>query len=279
MLTGGAGTDTLYGGIGTDIFNVGMGDTVDGGESVGDDDLMDLSGQGPLRIIYTTPDQENGTVQFLNSLGVVIGTLSFSNIETVIPCFTPGTLIETVTGPVAVEALAAGDLVLTRDGGAKPIRWIGTKQISGHGLRADPAMQPVLIQAGALGGGLPLRDMRVSPQHRMLITGARAELLFGEDEVLVAAVHLVGSPGIGRLTCLNVTYIHLLFDHHEIIRADGSWSESLQPGERALAGIGQDGCAELFALFPELAQAAGRESYSVARPTLKGYEVRALLSA
>ena len=278
-LTGGVGADTFFGGTGTDNFVVGIGDTVDGGESGGDGDTINLTGQGPLRIVYSSPNQENGTVQFLNALGVVIGTLNFNNIENIIPCFTPGTLIDTDRGSVAVETLQAGDMVITRDGAAKPIRWIGTKQISSHGLRADPALQPVQIRAGALGGGLPLRDMRVSPQHRMLITGVRAELLFGEDEVLVSALHLVGSPGIDRLTCLTVTYVHLLFDQHEIIRADGSWTESLQPGERALAGIGQDGCAELFSIFPELAQAAGRESYAAARLSLKGYEARALLSA
>ena len=43
---------------------------------------------------------------------------------------------------------------------------------------------PVLIPAGALGN---TRDLLVSQQHRMLVTGWRAELMFGEPEVLVAA--------------------------------------------------------------------------------------------
>src|SRR5690606_8831731 len=93
-------------------------------------------------------------------------------------------------GEVAVENLRPGDLVMTRDHGAQVLRWVGRKELSRDDLAMDARLQPVLITAGALGAGLPAQDMRVSRQHRMLVTGPRAELLFGSDEVLVRAEHL-----------------------------------------------------------------------------------------
>jgi hypothetical protein len=116
----------------------------------------------------------------------------------------------------------------------------------------------------------------VSPQHRMLVSTARAEMLFGEAEVLVAAVHLVGRPGITRARVAQVSYIHLLFDQHEIILADGVWTESFQPGTATLDGMDAPQRAEVLALFPQLAWGA---LFPAARITLKAHEARVLLSA
>ena len=254
---------------------------MDGGEGGTDSDTLDLRswGKALTNIIYDPLNPENGTVQFLDAFGSVIGSMTFSNIENVIPCFTPGTLIDTVDGPLAVEDLRAGDRVLTRDNGYQPIRWAGSKRIDGDRLRQTPALQPVMIRQGALGAGLPLRDMRVSPQHRMLIVGPRAELLFGETEVLVAAKHLCGRTGIEQLTAIGVTYLHLLFDQHEIIRADGCWSESFQPGAQSLRGVGIAQCCEILAIFPELADHLGARGFETARLSLKAHEAKALLAA
>ena len=119
--------------------------------------------------------------------------------------------------------------------------------------------------------------MMVSPQHRMLIEGARAEMLFGEPEVLVAATHLTTLPGIEQVPTYGVTYIHLLFDRHEIIRADGAWTESFQPADRTLSNMDSEQRAEIEALFPELTMDA--LTFQAARLSLKGYEARVLLDA
>ncbi len=119
--------------------------------------------------------------------------------------------------------------------------------------------------------------MNVSPQHRMLFTGPRAEMLFGEHEVLIAAIHLVGQPGVDRITPLQVTYIHLLFDQHEIICADGAWTESFQPGRRTLGGMEAEQRDEILLLFPELARR--NHQFSAARMTLRAHEVKVLLAA
>ena len=274
-----AGNDVLDGGTGNDRFDGGLGDTVNGGENLGDYDQLDLTAWGwsLTNVIHDPMNPENGVVQFLDASGAVIGSMAFSNIEKVVTCFTPGTLIATARGPEAVERLVPGDLIMTRDHGLQPLRWVGRRDLSLADLIAGPKLQPVRIAAGALGAGLPLRDMLVSPQHRMLMTGARAEMLFGEDEVLVAALHLTALPGVEQVLTRGVTYLHLMFDNHEVIEADGAWSESFQPAARSLRDLGDEQRAEIVALFPDLA--GGPVSVPAARLTLKAHEARVLLAA
>jgi len=281
-LTGGEGADTLSGGDGADSFVVsgpgdGYGDVIDGGEGdKGTDfDTLDLTGAGPLRIIPDENNVENGVVEFLGKDGQVTGSMRFANIERVVPCFTSGTRIATDRGPVPVEALQTGMLILTRDGGLRPLRWIGRNDLDAAALTRQPDLAPVCIAQGALGGDTPDRDMLVSPQHRVLITGVRAELLFGEHEVLVAAVHLVGQSGIVRAGAQDITYLHLLFDRHEIVLSDGAWTESFQPGDRTLAAMDTYQRREIGSLFPGLAQGA---RFAAARRSLKAHEARAMLA-
>ena len=92
--------------------------------------------------------------------------------------------------------------------------------------------------------------MRVSRQHRMLVTGPRAELLFGSDEVLVRAEHLVHLPGVAHALEPEVTYVHILFDRHEVVLADGAWSESFQPGDRTISRAGPGGAGRAVAAVP-----------------------------
>ena len=278
-LTGGTGADSMVGGVGSDSFYGGAGDTIDGSEDWDrrETDVLDLRGNWPFRIVRDPNNHENGHVDLLDRYGNLKGTLIFSNIEKIISCFTPGTMIATPTGPRAIEGLAAGDLVVTRDNGPQPIRWIGQRRIGADDLHNDPALQPVLIGAGALGGGLPERDLLVSRQHRMVLSGPRAELLFGADEVLVRALHLTCLPGVVQARLAQVTYLHMLFDHHEVVLANGAWSESFQPGERSLNGLDGPEREELFKLFPEL-QTEGHQFQS-ARVTLKAFEVKVLLAA
>ena len=282
-LNGGAGADTIDGGADQDTIIVGggtepFGDVVYGGETGSDTDVLDLTAWGwsLTNVIYDVGNPENGTVEFLDGTGAVIGTMTFEGIEQVVPCFTPGTFVSTDRGEVLVEELRAGDRVMTRDNGVQTLRWVGRRDLSLADLIVKPALRPVEIVRGALGHGLPLRNMKVSPQHRMLVEGARAEMLFGEAEVLVAATHLTGLAGVEQKLTAGISYIHLLFDRHEIICADGAWTESFQPAMRMLDGMETAQRTEIAELFPEL---AGEEfDYPAARLSLKAHEARVLLA-
>lgn len=285
-ISGDAGNDTIYGAPGdytlfggddADTFHAGAvtaGGFVDGGEGGVDNDTLDLTGAGPLYVNYDAANPESGTVDFLDAFGNVASTMQFQNIETVIPCFTPGTLIRTENGNRPVETLKEGDRIVTRDNGIQTIRWVGHKHLNRKTLKNAPKLRPIFLRKGALGNGLPKRDMMLSPNHRILFANPRTELYLGESEVFVAAKHLIHNRGTKRLDVPEVTYIHFMFDRHEVVMSNGCWSESFQPGDQSLRGIDSSQREELFQLFPELRQVDGVAAYEASRVTIKKHEAR-----
>ena len=169
------------------------------------------------------------------------------------PCFTTGTLIQTPRGPRAVETLLIGDLVTTLDHGPQPLRWIGRASISAAGLAADPSNRPIRIARGALGDGLPRRDLLVSPQHRIMLRSRVAERMFGEAEVLVPARALLDLPGVGVDPApTGVEYWHFSLPGHQIVQAEGAPAESLYLGQMVLQGIPPQLREELRRNYPRL---------------------------
>lgn len=192
------------------------------------------------------------------------------------PCFTPGTRILTDRGYVEVERLAAGDLVRTRDAGLQPLCWVGAAELSPADLRVRPEFNPVRIRANAFGPGRPLRDLVVSPQHRILVRDWAAELHFGTTEVLVAAQHLIDDARVQRCERPEgVRYLHIMCAAHHIIWAEGLETETFLPGRQSLGSIARATLEELYALFPELEHLDG-PGLEPARPVLRAWEARML---
>jgi hypothetical protein len=144
-------------------------------------------------------------------------------------------------------------------------------------LMAHPNIRPIVIRAGSLGQCIPESDLRVSPQHRMLVKSRIAERLFGETEVLVAAKHLLQIDGIDVDTeSDSVTYYHFLFDRHQIVEANGAESESLYTGPSALKAVDPEARQEILSIFPELAEMAYDALPNAARALLSGRQARRL---
>ncbi len=223
--------------------------------------VLDIDGQ---QFIFF-PDFRETTGRLSGNIMLDEGTID------VVVCFAAGTLIQTDRGERPVDTIAAGDRVLTRDRGFQPVRWAG-RVLAAPG----PATWPVRITAGALGEGLPARDLRVSPQHRVLVSGARLRLALSLPEALVPARHLVNGTTILREAGdLPVSYHHLLFDRHEVIYSEGVPTESFHPGRWGLGVLAEEARAEVLALFPELARdpmAFG----PAARPSLRRHEALAV---
>jgi hypothetical protein len=288
-LNGGAGIDSIHGGADADTIVIsapeeGIDDVVDGGFEGDDNDTLDLTGVGDRgedwQLVDTRTDSDgnglDGTVQFFDDAGNVTGTMDFFNIETIVPCFTPGTLIATPQGERLVEDLQEGDRVITRDNGIQEIKWVGRKDLTGFELARKPQLYPVLIQKGALGNGLPEHDTLVSPNHRVLVANDKTALYFEEREVLVAAKHLTGLDGVDSVEANGVSYIHFMFERHEVVLSNGAWTESFQPGDHSLKGIGSAQRQEILELFPELEEAEGLKAYGSARRSLKKHEAALL---
>ena len=207
-----------------------------------------------------------------------VATISFNPtiFDLPISCFTSGTLIRTATGERPVEDIRVGDLVMTRDNGMQPVRWTGARHVTAPEIAANPALSPVRIAAGVLGPNLPARDLLVSQQHRVLVRSAIAARMFGAQELLIAARHLTQVEGIEILADSGgVTYVHLMFDAHEILVSNGAETESLYPGPQALLALG-DAAHEIFTLFPQLRDAA--QAFPGARPFVAGKKARQLAS-
>ncbi len=196
----------------------------------------------------------------------------------IIICFAEGSVIDTDLGPRPIETIREGDLIVTQDNGLQPVRWIGRRALDSLDLARHPHLLPVRIGAGALGEGLPWAPLTVSPQHRVQISDWRAEVLFGTDGVLVAAKHLVDSKTVTIVDDTPaVTYFHLLFDRHEIIRANGAWSESLHLGDMAFDALPDEARAEIDLLFPDAPRSprTGRTASMV----IRAFEAAALCAA
>lgn len=224
---------------------------------------------GPIQsITLNSPVYGNGTTQGWNLLADRFAA-------DFVPCFTRGAMIATPRGEVAVELLREGDRVFTRDHGIQEIAWIGSRTIGVAELEKTTSYQPVMVEAGALGPNMPERDMLLSPNHRILMAGAHHQVYFDESEVLVAAKHLTHLQGIDLVAAAKpVNYIHMMFAQHEVILSDGAWSESFQPGDYSLKGVGAKQRGEIMSLFPELGAEDGLARYGSARLSLRSHEAK-----
>jgi hypothetical protein len=169
-----------------------------------------------------------------------------------VPCYAPGTLIQTADGPRAVEALRLGDLVWTLDRGLQPVCWIDSFEQLLSDLSDDE--RPVLIAAGTLGKGLPERDLIVSPQHRILV-GPDGHLwdIF-DSPALVPSKSLTCLPGIRHMKGKrSMNWFHFALDRHEVVRANGCAAESLLFGPQVIRLLGARQHREVMRLFPNAA--------------------------
>jgi hypothetical protein len=252
FLSGGAGNDTLTGGTGadwiaTDSFGNGFTDVITDFES--DKDVIDLSdhfttltdvlsastelGDGSLSIMLPASNG-GGVIQVFNTS---IADLSALNVNVI--CFVDGTFIQTALGAQRVETLQPGDLVLTVDGSLQPLLALERRILSLAELDERPHLWPIEIATGSLGANIPAQTLRVSPQHRILINSKIAARM-ANGQALVAAKKFLVAPGVIQTQPTeSLTYIHLIFQRHEVICSNGAWSESFFPGPEAKKNLSE----------------------------------------
>ena len=176
-----------------------------------------------------------GIQDVAGSDAAVIGTTD-DNVNVV--CFAAGTLITVAQGQRPVETLAPGAMVETLDHGLQPVRCLEHHRFSGARLARNPHVRPIRIHQGALGDGLPTRDLVVSPQHRVLVRSRIAQRMFGQDEVLLPAKLLLPVDGVHvEEAAAGIDYYHVLLDRHEVLLAEGIGAESLFRGAEAMKTV------------------------------------------
>jgi hypothetical protein len=221
------------------------------------DGSINLVGDGDTEDFNFTYTIDNGT-------NTDIGVVNVSSI----PCFVAGTLIATPDGQRPVETLCLGDMVVTKDDGPQPLRWMGSRTVE-----AQDNFAPIRIRANTFGQH---DELLVSPEHRVLIRDSVAELLFGEQEVLVAAKDLVNDRSVTRRVGGQVTYVHLMFDRHQVVYSEGLATESFLPGPQTTKSFERAIVDEICTLFPEIDPDTGLGYSPAARRVLKHFEAKLL---
>jgi hypothetical protein len=221
--------------------------------------LVITSGTQTADLIYGSSSQQPTLAQpFLLTAdamgGVLLGIAG-------VPCYAPWTRIRMANGgEVEIELISIGDMVMTASGEAKPVLWIGRRSYAGRFLAANPKVQPIIIRKGALGRGLPRRDLVVSPEHALFLDG-----------VLVAAKLLVNGRSIVRASLAEVSYIHLELDGHDIVYAEGVTAETFVDDDSRMMF---HNAAEYAELYPNAPEPTG---YCAPRVE-SGYELEAIRS-
>jgi len=296
-ITGGLGDDSITGGDGDDTFVYAPGDGTDtisdfnfgntGTLNDGDitnndridlssfyDNIWELTADFNDDGILNQSNDGVGTVDYSDNTsfdgdglvftGATGDTSSFTVENTGVVCFTTGTRILTEHGDRPVESLRPGDRIVTRDNGVQTLRWVGQCHVGRAELAAREKLRPILLSPDLTGGDAPLI---VSPQHGVLLD------LDGEER-LVRATHLARLKG-GAARVMQglraVTYVHILFDDHQIVFSNGAPSESFFPGPFALGTLEAKVRQEILYLFPELRVSPAETAYglharSYARP-------------
>ncbi|WP_150287336.1 Hint domain-containing protein [Rhabdaerophilum calidifontis] len=288
-LRGGAGDDYLDGGAGKDVLNGGTGDDILVGGAGGDkfvfgsnfggDIILDFSASDAIdltaftgitsvsqltlvqvgpNVVVNVPGANGGSITIYNATVAQVA----SQIE--VACVLRGTQIRTPSGEVAVENLAIGDMVVSVDGTARPVKWIGRRAYSRAFVEGNVRVAPVLITAGALGDNLPAQDLMVSPEHAVFV-----------ENVLVPAKHLINGTSIRQVFAFEtVEYFHVELDSADVIFTNGLATETyVDHGNRRMFA----NYAEFVDLYGETegnAPAARRFEAVTAGPALDAIRAR-----
>ena len=226
---------------------------------------ISLNADGTVNILGDGGSENfNFTYTIDDGTNTDIGIVNVSSI----PSFVAGTLIATELGQRNVESLELGDLIMTKDDGLQPLRWKGQRTVA-----AEDDFAPIRICANTFGQH---DDLMVSPEHRVLIRDNLAKLLFGEQEVLVSAKELVNDRSVTRCVGGEVTYVHLMFDRHQVVYSAGLATESFLLGPQTTKVFERKVIDEICTLFPEIDPETGLGYSPAARRVLKHFEAQLL---
>ncbi len=209
--------------------------------------LSEAEGQGFARARFALPLAPLRAGVSYSLIAVEKGVVGLRLANALAGAFASGTRILTADGKlVPVETLRPGDLILTREHGAQPLRWRGSVR-----LKADGPFAPVVINPGVMGNPRPLV---VSPHHRLFLYAREARALAGAADLMVQARHLVDGERILRRPGGFIVYHGLVFDAHEVIYAEGVPCESLQVCPETLTRLPAELADAVIEAFPGLAQ-------------------------
>jgi len=134
-----------------------------------------------------------------------------------------GTRLLTRHGEVPVETLDSGQLVMSLGVGAhwRPVLRVVERLLQPSDIDGAPAERPILIRAGALMAGSPMRDLHVAPGQGIWLEG-----MVVPADLLVNGVTILRERHDAPLPCHDVYMLEPV-----LLIADGAVVESGPGGE------------------------------------------------
>ncbi|SHH58471.1 Hint domain-containing protein [Cognatishimia maritima] len=233
--------------------------------------VHDYPSAGETTRLVFMPDEEASLDDMDSFQNGAIKLQNANTTESAAVCFAEGTLIDTDKGYVRIETLATGAMVRTLDQGFQPIVWIS--QTTHEWPGSEESYLPIEIRSGAMDGDLPMKDLVVSPQHRVLIQNSKA----GPNGALAPAKGMLEKSGVRLMQGKKrITYYHLLLPAHSVVFANGLPCESFYPGEEALKALTKTQRIDLLRALSKSGCFDLRDYGAFARPVLSVQETRDL---
>jgi len=188
--------------------------------------------------------------------------------------------IRTPFGPKRAEMVRPGDLIVTRDNGLQPVRMIWSRRLTRADMEAGAGRAPVRLKPRAIGPMMPVRDLLVASDHRVLVPGYRLSVGSDSQACLMAAADLAGASDSAYLdrSTAGVDLYTFIFDTHQIFTASGLPVECFLPNSSTMATLTGKLRKELVSLFPVLRK--DPEAYPAAGfPEAPGNALRAAPAA
>ncbi|MHA6345561.1 Hint domain-containing protein [Roseivivax sp. CAU 1761] len=167
--------------------------------------------------------------------------------------FARGTLVQTVTGPTAIEDLMPGDYIET-ERGPEPVLWIGSTAFVPKVPEGESGLtELVRVLADGFGPARPAVDMVLGPGARMVIESPHLARLVGQSRVVVPVSDFVDGDRLVPVRPAGpVQLYHIALARHAVIRVAGVEMESYHPGTAIKKALGEALTPTFLKLFPNL---------------------------
>lgn len=174
--------------------------------------------------------------------------------EEAFSAFARGTIFQTQLGPVAVEDLLPGDMVLSADGAFQKLTWKGSMMLVPSAEGQSPNMRHLTRMASeAMGLGRPANDTVFGPSARIIHRAPGIKTLTGKSIALVPLRDFTDGVNIVELTPMTSVHVfHLAFEEHHRLITGGIEVESYHPGLAHRFQLRGDLLRLFMTLFPQI---------------------------
>ncbi len=199
-----------------------------------------------------------GHASYETILGPAIPVIesSFSNLVR-------GSVVTTDNGPVAVEDLEPGMMIVTSDHGLLPLAWVGSYDITPREAQNSERVRLYRVTSNAFGLAKPGHDLMLGPASHLLMRHAGCQALLGTDIAYAPIAGFEdGENVIATRPMSAVTVFNLAFDRQASFFANELEVESFHPASFSETLLDLELRDAISRLFP---QARSLEAFGPAR--------------